>query len=143
VLNVIRFDHVRAVEVWSDRRNEIGYTWRLQLEQTIERSQLSPLTVPGELFSSTTVYDAQTRSEISTEQNMAALRSLFELSRAGDAGSVDLFFGPEQPRGADGRWIMTLAGSGWLFTSAFTDPTPLRSTAPGNHPTTNPPARGR
>ena len=38
-----------------------------------------PQPVPGKLFWSLTVYDAETRSQIRTDQNKAALRSLFEL----------------------------------------------------------------
>src|SRR5688572_10168613 len=38
-----------------------------------------PQPVPAKLFWSVTVYDAVTRSEIATDQNYAALRSMFEL----------------------------------------------------------------
>ncbi|HEY1268049.1 MAG TPA: DUF1254 domain-containing protein, partial [Candidatus Binatia bacterium] len=49
-----------------------------------------PLPVPAGLFWSVTVYDAETRSEVQTPQDNAALRSLFELKDTGDAKSVDL-----------------------------------------------------
>ncbi len=39
-----------------------------------------PQPVPDKLFWSITVYDAETRSEILTDQNKAALRSMFELA---------------------------------------------------------------
>ena len=39
-----------------------------------------PQPVPAKLFWSITVYDARTRSEIPTDQNKAALRSMFELA---------------------------------------------------------------
>ena len=39
-----------------------------------------PQPVPNKLFWSITVYDANTRSEILTDQNKAALRSMFELA---------------------------------------------------------------
>jgi hypothetical protein len=80
--------------------------------------QLSvPLPVPAKLFWSITVYDAETRSEIVTEQNQAALRSLVELTpeHLGDqATQVTLHFGPECPSGAQGRWIKTTPGKGWF-----------------------------
>ena len=38
-----------------------------------------PQPAPGKLFWSVTAYDAQTRSQVQTEQGKAALRSLFEL----------------------------------------------------------------
>lgn len=73
-----------------------------------------PLPVPGKLFWSVTVYDPETRSEIATDQNKAALRSLFELKNLGGAKSVDLYFGPTAPAGQEGRWIKTIPGKGWF-----------------------------
>jgi hypothetical protein len=43
-----------------------------------------PQPVPSKLFWSVTVYDAQTRSMVQTDQNKAALRSMFELTEAGN-----------------------------------------------------------
>ena len=76
-----------------------------------------PLPVPEKLFWSVTIYDAATRSEIQTDQDRAALRSLVELTpeKIGhDAGSVDLHFGPVAPKGREGRWIKTIPGRGWF-----------------------------
>lgn len=72
-----------------------------------------PLPVPGKLFWSVTVYDAQTRSEIQTDQGFAALRSLFELKDKTGA-SVDLYFGPTPPAGQEKQWIKTIPGKGWF-----------------------------
>jgi hypothetical protein len=72
-----------------------------------------PLPVPAGLFWSVTAYDAATRSEVQTDQDKAALRSLFELKDAtGD--SVDLHFGPSAPAGKESRWIKTAPGKGWF-----------------------------
>ena len=73
-----------------------------------------PLPVPARLFWSVTVYDAQTRSQVQTDEAKAALRSLFELKDLGDAQSVDLYFGPSAPQGSEGRWIKTPPGKGWF-----------------------------
>jgi hypothetical protein len=73
-----------------------------------------PQPVPGKLFWSVTAYDAATRSQVQTDQDKAALRSLFELSDAGKGASVDLFFGPELPTGQSKRWIKTVPGRGWF-----------------------------
>jgi hypothetical protein len=83
-----------------------------------------PLPVPARLFWSVTVYDAETRSQIDTDQGGAALRSLFEL-RDVDGDSIDLFFGPEAPAG-DGaqRWIKTIAGKGWFVYFRIYGPEP-------------------
>lgn len=73
-----------------------------------------PLPVPARLFWSVTVYDAETRSQVQTDQQKAALRSLFELKEPGDAKSVELFFGPEAPPGQQKRWIKTIPDKGWF-----------------------------
>ena len=73
-----------------------------------------PLPVPAGLFWSVTVYDAATRSQIRTEQDRAALRSLFELADLPESGEAELRFGPEPP-GDDARyWIRTIPGRGWF-----------------------------
>jgi hypothetical protein len=72
-----------------------------------------PQPVPGKLFWSVTVYDAETRSEIATDQGRAALRSMFELrDLRGD--TVYLYFGPTSPAGHEREWIKTIAGKGWF-----------------------------
>lgn len=73
-----------------------------------------PLPAPAALFWSVTVYDALTRSQILTDQNLAALRSLFELTAAPDATEITLRFGPEQPADGPERWIKTIPGRGWF-----------------------------
>lgn len=73
-----------------------------------------PLPVPGKLFWSVTVYDAITRSQIQTDRNHAALRSLIEFPNLGDAASITLSFGPEPPASGEDRWIETIPGRGWF-----------------------------
>jgi hypothetical protein len=73
-----------------------------------------PLPVPGKLFWSVTVYDAQTRSQVQSDQNKAALRSMFELKELPDTGAAELRFGPQPPSGDDTRWIKTVPGRGWF-----------------------------
>ena len=72
-----------------------------------------PLPVPGKLFWSVTVYDTDTRSQIQTDQNKAALRSLFELKDV-SGSKVDLHFGPKAPSGKQDRWIKTIPNKGWF-----------------------------
>jgi hypothetical protein len=73
-----------------------------------------PLPVPARLFWSMTVYDTQTRSQVQTAQDKAALRSLFEGLDADAADSVTLHFGPDAPGGDEQRWIQTIPGRGWF-----------------------------
>jgi hypothetical protein len=65
--------------------------------------------VPKKLFWSVTVYDAETHSEVQTDQDKAALRSLFELKNV----PTDLYFGPTAPSGQENEWIKTASGKGW------------------------------
>jgi hypothetical protein len=73
-----------------------------------------PQPVPGKLFWSVTAYDAQTRSEVQTDQDKAALRSLFELKGVPTNEPTTLYFGPTAPAGQEGHWIKTAPGRGWF-----------------------------
>jgi hypothetical protein len=73
-----------------------------------------PQPVPAKLFWSVTVYDAETRSQIQTEQAKAALRSLFELKDVSKSEPTELYFGPTAPKGQEGQWIQTIPGKGWF-----------------------------
>ena len=81
-----------------------GKTYRLTIPQP----------VPGKLFWSVTAYDAETRSQVQTDQGRAALRSLFELNDAASLPAVDLYFGPRPPPSQEARWIKTVPGKGWF-----------------------------
>ncbi len=72
-----------------------------------------PQPVPGKLFWSVTIYDNETRSEIATEQNKAALRSMFELKDQ-KGTTIDLYFGPKAPEGKKTVWIQTIPNKGWF-----------------------------
>jgi hypothetical protein len=73
-----------------------------------------PQPVPGKLFWSVTAYDAATRSQVQTDQNNAALRSLFELKDVDQSKPVTLYFGPTAPKGQEQHWIKTVPGRGWF-----------------------------
>ncbi|MBS7811858.1 DUF1254 domain-containing protein [Roseococcus pinisoli] len=73
-----------------------------------------PQPVPGRLFWSVTLYDSATRSQVQTDQDKAALRSMFELRDAPTDAPLGLYFGPSAPTGQEGRWIKTAPGRGWF-----------------------------
>jgi hypothetical protein len=73
-----------------------------------------PQPVPNKLFWSVTAYDAQTRSEVQTDQDKAALRSMFELKNVSTSQPTDLYFGPTAPTRHEGQWIKTAPGHGWF-----------------------------
>lgn len=73
-----------------------------------------PWPVPANLFWSATVYDVDTRSEIVTDQNRSAVRSLFEKPRPKADGSIDIYFGPHVPKGQENNWVKTIPDKGWF-----------------------------
>jgi hypothetical protein len=102
-----------------------GKTYRLTMPQP----------VPGKLFWSVTAYDAQTRSEVQTDQDKAALRSLFELKDVSKEEPTVLYFGPTAPSGQESRWIKTVPGRGWFAYIRIYGPEPAafdRSWKPGD-----------
>jgi hypothetical protein len=73
-----------------------------------------PQPVPYRLFWSVTVYDTDTRSQIQTDQDKAALRSMFELKNVSTSQPTNLYFGPTAPAGQEAEWIKTIPGKGWF-----------------------------
>ena len=49
-----------------------------------------------------------------TDQDKAALRSMFELKDVSKTEPTDLYFGPAPPPGKEGQWIKTVPGRGWF-----------------------------
>ena len=84
-----------------------------------------PQPVPQKRFWSVTVYDSVTRSQIQTDQDKAALRSLIELKDLATTGTTEISFGPSAPTGKEKQWIKTIPGKGWFAWSA------LRTRRPG------------
>jgi hypothetical protein len=82
-----------------------------------------PQPVPHKLFWSVTVYDTETRSQIQTDQDKAALRSLVELKDVPTTQPTELYFGPQAPAGKEGQWIKTIPGKGWFVYLRLYGPT--------------------
>ena len=49
-----------------------------------------------------------------TDQDKAALRSMFELKDVSKTEPTELYFGPTPPPSKDGQWIKTIPGHGWF-----------------------------
>src|SRR5918993_4332780 len=64
-----------------------------------------PANVPAKEFWAVTVYDVLTRSMIDTDTKSAGVSSSRKLRTNAD-GSVDIYFGPEAPKGSE-NWIKT------------------------------------
>jgi len=69
--------------------------------------------VPAEAFWSITLYDVDTRCLIQNEQKIADRSSRMDLIKNTD-GSVDIYMGPDAPKGKEKNWIPTVAGKAWF-----------------------------
>lgn len=72
-----------------------------------------PKDIPVRNFWSVIVYDNQTRSMIQTDQQFPSVSSQNKAVKANPDGSVDVYFGPEAPKGKEGNWIQTVPGHSW------------------------------
>jgi hypothetical protein len=75
------------------------------------------LTIPANLpvndFWSVVLYDAQTRSELQTDQQFPSIGSQKQGIQKNADGSVDVWFAPKAPAGKEGNWIQTVPGKSW------------------------------
>ncbi|HZL69041.1 MAG TPA: DUF1214 domain-containing protein [Candidatus Limnocylindrales bacterium] len=68
---------------------------------------------PAKQFWSLTLYDVDTRSFIVTKELIADRSSRMDLIKNAD-GSVDIYMGPNAPKGFEKNWIPTVPGRGWF-----------------------------
>ncbi len=72
-----------------------------------------PAKVPAKLFWAMTLYDVSTRAIIQNKVKRAGVNSRMKL-QTNDDGSVDLYFGPEAPKGKETNWIQTTPDKAWF-----------------------------
>ncbi len=72
-----------------------------------------PPNAPAEAFWSITLYDVDTRCLIINEQKIADRSSRMDLIKNTD-GSVDIYMGPDAPKGKEKNWIPTVEGKAWF-----------------------------
>jgi hypothetical protein len=72
-----------------------------------------PPDAPAEAFWSITLYDVDTRCLIINKQKIADRSSRMDLIKNQD-GSVDIYMGPDAPKGKEKNWIPTVAGKAWF-----------------------------
>lgn len=73
-----------------------------------------PAGIPAKDFWSIVLYDPQTRSELQTSQPFPSISSQKGGLTYNEDGSIDLFFGPEPPKGKESNWRQTVSGKGWF-----------------------------
>jgi hypothetical protein len=81
-----------------------------------------PAKPPAKEFWSVTVYDALTRSQIVTDTLNPSVGSFTNMDPYDD-GSVDIYFGPEAPKGKEKNWIKTNPGKSWFVFFRLYGPT--------------------
>ena len=69
-----------------------------------------------------TLYDSLTRSQIVTDTLKPSVGSNLPLQINAD-GSVDLYYGPKEPKGKEKNWVQTIPGQGWWVYLRFYAPT--------------------
>jgi hypothetical protein len=81
-----------------------------------------PPNAPVELFWSFTIYDNLTRGPLITPQGAADISSRTKGLEVNADGSVDLYFGPQKPPGANANYVMTMPKKGWFTYFRFYGP---------------------
>lgn len=72
-----------------------------------------PPNIPVANFWSVILYDNQTRSMLQTDQHWPAVSSQTKGLAVNPDGSVDVYFGPNPPKGKENNWVQTVPGKGW------------------------------
>ena len=80
-----------------------------------------PANVPAKDFWSVLVYDSLSRSELKNGQKFPSV-SKYTDPKVNADGSVDVYFGPEMPKGQEKNWIKTVPGKGWFPIFRFYGP---------------------
>lgn len=65
-------------------------------------------------FWAVTIYDAQTRSELQTDQKFPTVGSQTKGIKMNSDGSYDLYFSPKAPKGFENNWVQTIPGKSWF-----------------------------
>jgi hypothetical protein len=81
-----------------------------------------PPNVPVKLFWSVVVYDALSRSELQNGEEFPSV-SQYTGPVANVDGSVDIYFGPQAPKGKEKNWVKTVPSKGWFPYLRFYSPT--------------------
>ncbi len=82
-----------------------------------------PPNVPALVNWSVTLHDYETRSQVQTDQNRAAIGNQTPNVVTNPDGSVDLYFAPEAPEGKEANWVKTVPGRGWWALFRWYSPT--------------------
>jgi hypothetical protein len=82
-----------------------------------------PPNIPVKDFWSIMIYNNQTRSMLQTDQEFPSVSSQTQGIKINTDGSVDLYFGPDAPKGEENNWIQTIPGKGYSVALRLYGPT--------------------
>jgi hypothetical protein len=82
-----------------------------------------PAKPPATQFWSVTAYEEGTRQMVVAEQGRPDISSRSDGIVINEDGSVDVYFGPEAPKGHETNWVQTVPGDGWFAYFRFYGPT--------------------
>jgi hypothetical protein len=82
-----------------------------------------PPNPPAKQFWSVTAYDEATRSFVVSPTKKTDLSSRKPDIMKNADGSVDVYFGPTEPKGFEKNWVQTVPGKGWFTYFRFYAPT--------------------
>jgi hypothetical protein len=72
-----------------------------------------PPNIPAKDFWSFVLYDNQTRSMLQTDERFPSIGSATEGLVVNPDSSVDVWFGPQAPKGHEANWVQTAPSKGW------------------------------
>ena len=73
-----------------------------------------PANIPVKDFWALTMYDTQTRCQLQTDQQFPTLDSYQKGMKTNADGSINIFFGPEPPKGMENNWLQSIPGKAWF-----------------------------
>ena len=98
--------------------SDYGIAYRDSKKRPLDGSKTYRLHIPTDVpvadFWAVTLYDAQTRSMLQTDQQFPTLGSQTDGFVQNDDGSYDLYFGPHAPAGRASNWLQTIPGKSWF-----------------------------
>jgi len=92
---------------YKDNKGEMlngSHTYRLRMQADIPVAQ----------FWQMPIYSSKTRAFVETDQHRSVITSTDESLVKNDDGSIDIYVGPEAPKGYEPNWIKTNPDEGWF-----------------------------